>query len=72
MWRETFYRTCSERTKGNAFKPKDGRLRLDKRKNFFASVTLGQAAQRSCGYPNIRIVIYDDDDLEFPYASSEI
>ena len=49
-----FTNTCSNMTRGNSFKLKEGRLRLDIRKIFFyyeGRETLVQVAQRICGCP---------------------
>ena len=49
-----FARACSDNTRGNGSKLKEGRFRLDIRKKFFTvrmARTLAQAAQSSCGCP---------------------
>jgi len=47
-----YTRACSDRTRGDGFKVKKGRFRLDIRNIFFkGGEALIQVAQRSCGCP---------------------
>lgn len=34
-WKGLFRRACSNKTRGNSFKPEEGRFRLDSKKKFF-------------------------------------
>ena len=44
-----FARACCDRTKGNGFKLKMSRFRLDEERNFFTVRVLRHDAERSCG-----------------------
>ncbi|KAK4812030.1 hypothetical protein QYF61_025021 [Mycteria americana] len=46
-----FSRACCNRTRGNSFKLKEGRFRLDKEEIFYDGETLEQVAQRCSGGP---------------------